>query len=126
MSRRDVATQLMHMLDNARWAVRATKGRARTDLDSDPLLRPALERFIAVFGEAAFNLPREFRDDHPQIEWTKIIGTRHRLVHAYQAINPDTIWRVATEKLPEIIPWIESELQSRGVDPDSLLSGDTL
>ena len=44
---------LRDMLDYARRAVEAVRGRDRSELDSDLTLAAALERFIEVIGEAA-------------------------------------------------------------------------
>ena len=44
---------LRDMLDHARRAVGAMDRRTRTDLESDPILAAAMERFIEVTGEAA-------------------------------------------------------------------------
>ena len=42
---------------------------------------------IAVIGEAASNIPRSLTDSHPEIPWSQMVGTRHRLVHGYHAID---------------------------------------
>lgn len=45
---------LLHdMLDDARRAVNATRGRSRADIDTDDILAAALERFVEMIGEAA-------------------------------------------------------------------------
>ena len=34
-----------------------------------------------IIGEAARRLTKSFRDSHPEIPWTKIMGQRHVLAH---------------------------------------------
>jgi uncharacterized protein with HEPN domain len=49
-----------------------------------------------------------FRDDTtrllwPGILWEDIIGMRHRLVHAYFAINLDILWGTVRDDLPPLV-----------------------
>ena len=49
-----------------------------------------------------------FRDDTtrlqwPGIPWEDIIGMRHRLVHAYFAINLDILWGTVRDDLPPLV-----------------------
>jgi predicted nucleotidyltransferase len=41
------------------------------------------------------------------IPWDKIIGMRHRLVHAYFEINLDILWKTVQEGLPPLITELE-------------------
>ena len=60
-------------------------------------------RCLTVIGEAASKISREFRDEHPEIEWQDIVGMRHRLVHNYGAIRLDVVWGAVHAELPELI-----------------------
>lgn len=124
MTRRDPNFYLMHMLDHARYVVRATAGRTRADLDTDPLLRGAIERWLSVIGEAASRLPEEVRSQQKDVEWSKIIGMRHHLVHGYDTVNLDIVWDVVRNRVPPLIERLEGALRERGIDPNTLLSGD--
>ena len=69
------------MLDCAREAVAATRGRTRQDLRHDAILAAALERFIEVIGEAAGKVSEATRDELGALPWREMIGMRNRLVH---------------------------------------------
>ena len=58
---------------------------------------------VQHIGEAARNISRLFTDAHPEIEWTEIIGMRHRLVHGYDQIDLNLVWSTATEDIPNLI-----------------------
>ena len=109
LSEEDVV-RLRHMLDAAREAVGFVAGRERDDLDSDTMLRFALERAIEVIGEAANQITDETRDQAPGIPWPLIVKMRHRLVHAYFDIRRDRLGTTATEDLPILIGQLEKLL----------------
>jgi len=47
----------------------------------DELVCDAVMRNIQIIGEAANRTSKALRETTPHIEWPKIIGMRHRLVH---------------------------------------------
>jgi len=101
---------LRDMLDHARRAVNAVAHCRREDLDADPVLAAALERFIEVTGEAASKVTEATRRDLPQVPWREIIGMRNRLVHGYAAVDHDIVWDVAAVDLPGLVTTLESLL----------------
>jgi uncharacterized protein with HEPN domain len=108
----DDRVRLRHIVDALSAAIRFTEGRSREDLDRDQMLAFALLHAIQIVGEAADKISAEFRDQHPQIPWALISGTRHRLVHAYFDINHDILWTTATESVPELLAQVDRLLAS--------------
>ena len=94
---------LRDMLDYARRAVEAVAEKDRSELDSNPILAAALERFIEVIGEAAGKVSAATRAEAPEIPWQEIIGMRNRLVHGYAAADHDIVWDVVSADLREMI-----------------------
>ena len=107
MKRPDDDVLLKDMADHARMAVTAAAGKARQDLDEDPVLAAALERFIEVVGEAASRVSDETRLRIPGVPWVEIIGMRNRLVHGYASVDHDIVWAVVTSDLPELLRHLE-------------------
>jgi uncharacterized protein with HEPN domain len=68
----------------------------------------AVVRNIEIIGEAAKSLPPDARNLAPTIEWKKIAGTRDVIAHAYYGVDPDTIWTIVTDKIPELLSAMES------------------
>ena len=95
------------MLDAAREASALVEGRSRADLDRDRPLALALLKLIEIVGEAADNVTEERRRTCPEIPWPKIVGMRHRLVHAYYDINNDVLWNTVTANLPPLVAALE-------------------
>ncbi len=107
MKRPDDEVLLKDMADHARMAVAAVKGRSRPDLDGDPVLAAALERFIEVVGEAASRVSAETRSRLPGVPWNEIIGMRNRLVHGDASVDHDIVWTVVTSDLRELLRHLE-------------------
>lgn len=57
-------------------------------------------RNLEIIGEAANRLPQNFKTQHSGIEWLKIIGLRHRIVHDYFNIDVEIVWQIIQEDLP--------------------------
>jgi uncharacterized protein with HEPN domain len=100
------------MLDFSRKAVSLTQGRSRPDLDSDEVLALAITRLIEMAGEAARRVSVETRQNHDEIPWLLIIGTRDRLAHGYIEVNLDIIWQIITGDLPPLIVKLERLLSA--------------
>jgi len=99
-----------HMLDMARKAVDKTRGVSRRDFDNDETLRMALAHLIQIIGEAARHVSRPFRDAHPEIPWSAIVGMRHKVVHDYMNVDDDVVWQTATQELRALVPMLEKIL----------------
>lgn len=105
--RPDDLIRLRHILDAAREAIGFVRHRHREDLDRDRQLAWALVKAIEIIGEAASQLNEDTRAKVADIPWDKIIGMRHRLVHAYFDINLDILWKTVREGLPPLITKLE-------------------
>ena len=108
--------RMRHMLDAATKAVSFVADKSRNDLDTDEMLALALVRPIEIIGEAASKVSAETQNRSPMIEWRDIIGTRNRLIHAYEAVNFDILWQIASVDLPQLIPKLQQAIddESKG------------
>ena len=106
--RKDDAIRLRHMRDAAREAVSFVQGRTRDDMERDRQLVLALVKDIEIVGEAAAKIAETTRRCLSEIPWRRIVGMRHRLVHAYFDINLDIVWNTVREELPELIALLDA------------------
>jgi len=79
----------------------------------------ATMRLIQIIGEAARKVSDEARNQHPQIEWTKIIGMRNRLVHDYNNVDLNIVWNVISEEIPKLIPLLEAIVPPEDDTPEN-------
>jgi len=58
-------------------------------------------------GEHSYNLSKEFKDSHTDVEWDNISALRHRLVHDYEGIN----WKIISDVIFKDLPVLSKQLQ---------------
>ena len=75
--------RLRHILEAAKKALLFTGGKSRSDLNTDEKLSLALVRLLEIIGEAATKVTPETMKRHEFLPWKRMIGTRNRLIHAY-------------------------------------------
>ena len=103
MSRRESDIPLRHMLDHAKEIVAMMSGKNRAELDTDRKLNLAVVRLLEIIGEAATRVPAEERARNPDIPWPEVIGLRNRLIHGYDSVDFDILWKIVNDDLPPLI-----------------------
>jgi len=98
---------LWDMLEACREIRQFLTGKSSQDLLTDRMLRLAVERELEIIGEAANRVSSEFQALHPEIAWARIVAQRNVISHEYGDIKLEWIWRVATERVPELITLLE-------------------
>ena len=102
--------RLRHMVDAAEEAVTASASRTREDLEKDHIFALGLIKCVEIIGEAAARVSPEYRDAHPEIPWSEIVGMRNRLVHVYFDIDLEQVWSTVQVDLPSLIPQLRALL----------------
>lgn len=116
MSRHDDRVSLRQMLDHAVEAVEMARGRKREDLDGDRQLNLSLVRLLEVVGGAAARVSNATRERHPSIMWPRVVGLRNRLIHGYDEIDFDLLWKILHEDMPPLIAALEQIPGPNGQD----------
>lgn len=63
------------------------------------LIQDAVIRNLEILGEAAKKLSDDFRNNHPELPTREAIGMRNLLVHEYDYVDVDEVWKVIKEDL---------------------------
>ena len=93
---------LHHILDEIKYLTRQTEGLEKDRFLQDETLRRAFIRSLEIIGEAAKQVPEEFRRKHKNIEWRSIAGMRDLLIHRYFGVDYDLVWDVIISKVPQL------------------------
>ncbi len=101
------AALLWDMRQAACEIVEMTEGVKYEEFVSSKVVRYAVERQILVIGEAAKGVSSTLQDAHPEIPWSSIVAQRNILAHEYGEILVERVWRVAVERIPELIRLVE-------------------
>lgn len=83
-----------------------TSGMDQASFVVDRRTQAAVLYEILVIGEAANRLSADFREQHSTIPWKNIIGMRNILAHQYDDVDPDEVWKVAHQDIPELMAMI--------------------
>ena len=76
------------------------EGVARDEFVGNDLLRSAVLQKLTIIGEAAARLSPDFRQGHPEVEWSEIAAFRNIAVHAYFSVNWSVVWTTSEEDVP--------------------------
>jgi uncharacterized protein with HEPN domain len=96
------------MRESAQRAVALCRGRTRAELDTDEMLGLAVTRLLEIIGEAANRISAAEQARHPTIQWSDILGLRHRLIHGYDSVDYDIVWQIVIEDLPLLVSELDA------------------
>ncbi len=99
----DDPTHIRHMLEAARKIQTFSTGRIKADLEADELLALGLVRLLEIIGEAATRVTDDMRRNNAAVPWAQVIGMRNRLIHGYDVIDLDILWRTITDDVPALV-----------------------
>jgi uncharacterized protein with HEPN domain len=97
---KDTNILLQHIIESIEALENYLVGVNQEEYLSNMEKQDSAERRLQIIGEAVVQLPEEFKDLHPTIEWSKIAGLRNRLVHEYFDVDHLIIWNTLNQSLP--------------------------
>ena len=87
---------------------------SRGILNQNELVQTWTIYYLQVIGEAARSLSDDFRNRHPDITWSDIIGMRNVLAHRYFGIDVGLVWDAVERGLPDLKRKVEAILPGLG------------
>lgn len=91
------------MIDAAEQAQSLVSGRTVEAIVADRQVRDALLWNFTVLGEAAAQLPEEFKKSHPSVNWARPSQLRNRIVHGYWSIDLEILHTTASHDLSTFV-----------------------
>ena len=101
---------LWDMLDAAMAVTEFVRGKTYEEYLSNRMMRGAVERSVEIVGEAARRISETTKRAHPEIPWGSMVGQRNVLAHEYDQIRHEAMWKIATRRVPEVIPMLKKIL----------------
>jgi uncharacterized protein with HEPN domain len=98
---------LSQMLETVRRIRSIVRGMDCAAFSADEIRQLALLHLIQRLGAAASRVSASLRDNHPELPWAQMVGMRNRIVHGYDHLDPDILWRVATEDVEPVLAALE-------------------
>jgi uncharacterized protein with HEPN domain len=78
--------------------------------EANKMLRYAVERQLHVIGEASNHVAPQFRKQHPEINWKRLVELRNVIAHEYGETLLNRTWLAATDGLIELIQTLDGLL----------------
>lgn len=78
----------------------------------------AVIRNFEIIGEAANRVPDDFKTEHHEIEWRRIIGFRNRIIHEYFGIDYENLWKIKNENIPILSEFMEVIIEDLNDEPE--------
>ncbi|MBI2327191.1 DUF86 domain-containing protein [Candidatus Curtissbacteria bacterium] len=79
-----------------------TKNLSKEDFLKDLKTIDAVVRNIEILGEAARNIPEDFKEKYPELPWSKMISMRNKVIHEYSGIDLEILWQTVQEDIPSL------------------------
>ena len=95
--------RIFHTLDAIGKIQRYTAGMSFEHFCADDRTVDAVIRNFLVIGEATRHVPSNVRQESPDIPWHLMEGMRHVLVHDYETVRFDILWKTVVEDLPPLV-----------------------
>lgn len=116
---RDLAA-VADIVESARSIGDYIAGVSRDEFIENEQLQDSVIRRLLVIGEASGRLSASFLDTRPSIPWREIRGMRNRMVHVYDDIDVNLVWRTARSDVPSLLAELAPIVSS---DPEADTSG---
>jgi uncharacterized protein with HEPN domain len=98
---------LLDITKAARLILEFTTGTSKQAFLNDHKTQSATLHQLMVIGEGVKRLSFEFRDQYPEIPWSLIAGMRDHLIHAYDAVDLEEVWKTVSHDVPDLLKKIE-------------------
>jgi uncharacterized protein with HEPN domain len=102
--------RLGHILESIDYIQKSIAGVSAEEFEVNFVLHTAVVKWEEIIGEACYHLTSDLKDGHPEIDWKRIQGMRHVLVHEYAGIDIVAVWKVATQSLEDLKMKVEKIL----------------
>jgi uncharacterized protein with HEPN domain len=102
---------LEHILGETDYLIDQSANLSYPGFEKSETLKRSFVRALEVIGEAAKNIPDDFRENYLQVAWKEMAGLRDILIHRYFGINYRMVWDVTINKIPDLKSNIQSILR---------------
>ncbi len=66
----------------------------------DEKTKDAVVRNLEIVGEAVRNIPEDFKEKYPDVDWKAAAGMRDKLIHGYFGVSMAIVWETVKSDLP--------------------------
>src|SRR5437899_9126453 len=97
---------LLDILKAANLATEFVRGFDKASFLADAKTQSAVLHQLLVIGEATKRLSEAFRNQHSTIPWSAIARMRDILIHHYDTVDLDEVWKTANTDVPVLTSFV--------------------
>jgi len=94
-----------------------TSGMSKSEFLKDDSIINAVVRNFEIIGEAASQVPKDFRILRREVEWRRMTGFRNRVRHEQSGIDKEMLWKIKEENISELIEFIQQAMDDLNKQP---------
>ena len=106
--------RLRHILDEAQAIKNTTHNLSFEKFRDTWVIHRAVEHGLLIITEASKTLPAELKETQPAIPWAQIESFGNLLRHEYRDVDPEFLWRIIHEDLPQLAAAAQQMLTKLG------------
>ena len=107
MKKRPDITSVQDIVRAAKLAQTFLKGISQESFSKDLKTQAAICRQLEIIGEATTRLSADFKKSVSAVPWREMVGMRNILIHLYEDVDTDQLWRTVDRDLPVLISALE-------------------
>ena len=105
---------LLDILISARLAINYISGMSWSDFLGDILVQDAVIRRLEIMGIAAHNVPKDIKEELPQLPWYELEVVAKTMSEEYAVLNIAFVWDLAYNEVPKWSRALEVLLPDQG------------
>lgn len=90
---KNLTLRVEHILEAIARVQEYTAGLTEETFITNQMASDAVIRNFLIIGEAVRHIPLDFQAQHPEIPWALMQGMRNVLVHDYEMVKLETLWK---------------------------------
>ncbi len=103
---RDI-TSLLDIYNAAKKVLKSKGNLDKTAFLQDDKTQSAILYQLLIIGEAVKRLSLELRQKHPEIPWSLMAGMRNNLIHEYDEVDLEEVWKTSDKDIPDLLAWLQ-------------------
>ncbi|MDH7499588.1 MAG: DUF86 domain-containing protein [candidate division NC10 bacterium] len=103
--------RIRHILDAIGEIQSFAAGMSYEQFSTDTKTLKAIVWDLMLIGEATRHVPPEVEEAYPEVPWPQMRGMRSQIVHGYDQIDLEIVWKVVRDELPPLLPMLKRILQ---------------
>jgi len=97
---RDVRLFINDILEAIGKIEKYVHGKSYGEFEKDDKTKDAVVRNLEIVGEAVRNIPENFKEKYPDVDWKAAAGMRDKLIHEYFGVSLAIVWETVKSDLP--------------------------